>query len=117
MRPGLRLDYTIRWLGLPMRWTSMITAYDAPHVFVDEQERGPYAYWHHRHDFFADSAGTVIADRVRYSLPLGPLGRIAQAVMVKPQLLGIFRFRQDAVAKLLGVECTPIDPPAIRSLR
>ena len=30
MRRGLHIDYTIRWKGLPMGWTSIISAYDPP---------------------------------------------------------------------------------------
>jgi ligand-binding SRPBCC domain-containing protein len=116
MRQGSRIDYTIHWMGLPMGWTSLITSYDPPHLFVDQQVRGPYAYWQHRHDFFSDPKGTIIADRVRYSLPFGPLGRLAQAVMVKRQLLAIFRFRQNAVRELLGVNCETIESPVIHSL-
>ncbi len=117
MQTGLHIDYTIHWLGLPMRWTSVIKDYDPPRQFVDEQVRGPYSYWRHQHDFETDAGGTLISDRVLYSLPLGPLGRIAQAVMVKHQLLGIFNFRQRAVAELLGVECRTVEPPTIRTLR
>jgi ligand-binding SRPBCC domain-containing protein len=114
MRPGLHIDYTIRWLGLPMPWRSVISHYDPPRVFVDEQVRGPYRYWHHEHAFQSDGAGTVVSDCVRYSLPLGPLGAAAHSLMVKRQLLGIFRFRQRAIAKLLGVECRTLEAPVIR---
>lgn len=116
MRAGLTIDYTIRWLGIPMGWTSLITEYAPPASFTDEQVRGPYRLWHHRHAFVPDGDGTIISDHVRYSLPFGPLGRIAQALLVKHQLLGIFRYRQRAVARMLNVECTGIEEPAIRRL-
>ena len=102
MRRGAHIDYTIRWLGLPMGWTSVISEYDPPHSFADEQVRGPYSYWHHRHEFVSDGEGTIVSDRVHYSLPLGQLGRIAHALIVKRQLLAIFRYRQRAIARLLG---------------
>jgi ligand-binding SRPBCC domain-containing protein len=117
MKPGTKIDYTIHWLGLPMGWTSVITEYDPPRLFIDQQVRGPYAYWRHRHDFFSDAQGTVITDLVQYSLPLGPLGRLAQSILVKRQLLGIFRFRQLAIPKLLGVGCKTIEEPSVHTLQ
>lgn len=51
MRKGAQIDYTIRWMGLPMKWRTLITDYAQPMSFVDEQARGPYTLWHHRHEF------------------------------------------------------------------
>ncbi|HWE52657.1 MAG TPA: SRPBCC family protein [Bryobacteraceae bacterium] len=78
-----------------------IIEYDPPHRFVDEQIRGPYRLWRHRHMFRETAAGTVIADCVDYRLPFGILGDAAHALIVRRQLIAIFRFRQQAIAKLL----------------
>jgi len=102
MRRGLEINYRIKWLGLPMRWRTLITAYDPPYRFIDMQDRGPYTLWHHEHTFRAVEGRTFVGDRVTYVLPLGPLGQIAHAVMVKRQLIGIFEFRQKALAEILG---------------
>jgi ligand-binding SRPBCC domain-containing protein len=101
MRRGANIDYTIRWLGLPFGWRTLITEYDPPKVFVDEQLRGPYRLWRHRHDFRETAAGTIISDRVDYRLPFGFIGDLAHALVVRRQLIGIFRFRQRAIADLL----------------
>lgn len=103
MRAGAEIDYVIRWQGLPMKWKTVIREYDPPRRFTDEQARGPYALWHHEHTFEETRAGVAIGDRVDYRLPWGVLGRIAHAVVVKRQLLEIFRFRQRAIAEVLGV--------------
>src|SRR3954447_25035160 len=113
MRPGAEIDYVIKWLGLPMRWKTLITDYQPPFSFMDEQARGPYSLWRHCHTFEETDGGTLVSDIVDDRLPLGPLGAIANAVMVGPQLLGIFRFRQRAMDELLGVKCRPVEAPAI----
>ena len=101
MREGLRIDYRIRPLGFPQRWTSIISTWDPPRRFVDEQVRGPYRRWHHLHEFRAVEGGTVITDCVTYALPFGPLGRLAHGVFVGRQLAAIFEHRERAVVQLL----------------
>jgi ligand-binding SRPBCC domain-containing protein len=113
MRAGAEICYRIRWMGLPIRWKTRITGYDPPHGFVDEQERGPYVSWRHQHFLEETAGGTKISDLVTYRLPLGPLGAAAHAVIVKRQLLGIFRFRQRAVSEMLGVSGVTFDEPSI----
>lgn len=93
MAPGARIQYTIRWLGLPLRWTTLITAYEPPVRFIDEQEKGPYRYWQHTHAFRSVTGGTEMTDEVLYSLPLGWIGRIAHALVVRRQINKIFDYR------------------------
>lgn len=102
MRQGLRIEYRIRPLGFPLRWVSEITAYDPPHAFVDEQVAGPYRSWRHEHRFRAIEGGTEVTDVVRYSLPLGPIGRLAHALLVRRQLEAIFDHRERTLEELLG---------------
>jgi len=102
MKAGALIDYRIALGPLPMRWRTLITHYDPPHGFVDEQLRGPYDLWHHRHTFASRDGGTEIRDTVTYRLPFGPLGRLVQALAVKRQLAGIFAYREKRVAELFG---------------
>lgn len=42
VRPGFRIEYTIRPMVLKLRWVTLITDFDAPSLFADVQEKGPY---------------------------------------------------------------------------
>ena len=110
MRQGAEIDYRFRWFVLPMRWRTLITAYNPPHDFVDEQMRGPYLMWRHRHTFEATSEGTLVKDTVDYVLPFGLLGAIAHWIMVEAQLIMIFRFRQKALNELWGGQAKILSP-------
>ena len=101
MRKGAEIAYQIRWLGLPLSWKTLITEYEPPFFFVDEQAAGPYAYWRHRHDFKPSEYGALVSDRVDYALPFGPLGRLAHRMAVRRQLQDIFGYRQEALAAIL----------------
>lgn len=101
MRRGARIDYVIRWLGIRVKWKTLITGYEPPHSFVDEQIRGPYALWRHRHTFREIAGGTMISDCVDYRLSFSVIGDIAHALVVRKQLIGIFRYRQHAITAML----------------
>jgi ligand-binding SRPBCC domain-containing protein len=100
MNQGTLIDYTLRLFGIPLRWRTLISEWNPPHSFVDEQLRGPYAQWIHRHLFTADGDRTIMEDEVRYRLPLWPIGDIALPI-IKLQLKRIFSFREKAIRELL----------------
>ena len=68
--------------GVPLRMTSRITAMDKPDYFVDEQVRGPFRSFRHVHEFTNDAAGTLMVDRIEFTAPFGPLGRLAEKLFL-----------------------------------
>ncbi len=101
MKPGAIIDYRLSLFGVPFHWKTLITIWDAPHRFVDEQAKGPYAQWIHEHRFEPEGVhATRISDRVRYRLPLAPLGDVALP-FVRRQLAHIFAYREARVLELL----------------
>ena len=102
LRAGDRMRYTIRLLGIPVRWTTRIVRWDEGRSFSDTQESGPYRSWIHTHTFVPTAAGVEMRDRVEYEMPLGPIGRIAHALWVKRQLRRIFDFRERAIREIFA---------------
>ncbi len=88
-----------------MRWRSLISNYDPPHCFVDEQLLGPYSFWHHTHRFEPSGNGTRLLDEVRYALPAllpVPMADAIQRWQVGPLLTQIFDYRQCQFERLFG---------------
>jgi ligand-binding SRPBCC domain-containing protein len=79
-----------------------ITNVEDQKYFVDEQRFGPYGMWHHQHHFKAIDGGVEMTDIVHYKLPLFFLGDIANVILVKSQLRGIFNYRYQAVDAKFG---------------
>ncbi len=80
------LGDTVTWrathFGLPFTMTARVTEHDAPRRFVDEQVSGPFRRWWHEHTLVEDDGGTLMTDTVEFRAPLGPLGRIAETVLL-----------------------------------
>lgn len=99
MKEGTLIDYTIRLAGFQIHWRTLITRYNPPHTFVDEQLKGPYTFWHHTHSFESVEGGTMLRDTVRYMMPLGWIGKLVHALFVRRQLQSIFSYRKSIIAK------------------
>jgi ligand-binding SRPBCC domain-containing protein len=103
MYAGQLISYTVKpLLGIPVSWVTEITHVNIPFHFVDEQRFGPYAFWHHQHFLNEVPGGIEMRDIVHYALPLGYLGRFANALMVKNQLKTIFNYRHKKLEALFG---------------
>ncbi|MEX0600256.1 MAG: SRPBCC family protein [Rhodothermales bacterium] len=102
MDAGSRIDYRLRLFGAAFQWHTLISTWEPPFRFVDEQIRGPYRKWVHTHTFYKEDAGTRVVDEVRYRLPLWPVGEIAYPI-IRLQLNRIFRYRRRRMLELLGV--------------
>lgn len=91
---GTTIEYRMRWRRLPLRWVSVMTDWQRPHVSTYEQLRGPYRFFRHEHLFRAVSAGTEVTDRIQFltaRLPLAP-------GLIQRELEAILDFRAVAAA-------------------
>lgn len=101
MYPGQIITYTVRpLLGIPLFWMTEITHVKEKEYFIDEQRRGPYAFWHHTHFFKNVPGGVEMTDIVHYRLPFGPLGRLLHWLFVRKQLNNIFDYRFSVLKSL-----------------
>jgi ligand-binding SRPBCC domain-containing protein len=64
------------------------------------QIKGPYKHWWHEHTFETKGGGTLMRDTVEYEMPLGPIGELAHAWLVRDRIKHIFDFRFRTLAAL-----------------
>jgi ligand-binding SRPBCC domain-containing protein len=102
MRRGAMIAYRICMHGLPINWLTEISQWNPPSEFVDEQVKGPYHIWRHKHCFLAVTGGTRMTDTVEYSLGYGIFGELAHRLFVAGDLARIFDYRAQRIRELLG---------------
>lgn len=99
MQEGQIIEYRITVLPLiRVTWVTEITSVNDLVSFTDEQRVGPYAQWHHTHTFAEKDGGVEMTDEVKYAIPLGLLGRAANALFVGREVNRIFDHRFQVLA-------------------
>lgn len=88
--------------GYTTKWVTEITHVNEGNYFVDEQRFGPYALWHHKHFIKEIEGGVEMEDIIDYKIPFGILGQLAHPLIVKKQLLQIFKYREQKLKELFG---------------
>ena len=101
MKPGALIEYRIRYKIFPLHWITKITEWNPPFRFVDEQLKGPYRQWIHKHDFEEEKGGTRVRDRVTYSVWCGAL---INKLIVQKDVGQIFAYRREQMLRIFGGE-------------
>jgi ligand-binding SRPBCC domain-containing protein len=99
--PGLVLRHRVRLFPLvTVTWVTEISHVVPGTMFVDEQRRGPYVFWHHQHWFDDAPGGTMMRDIVHYVVPGGPLAGLIDRWNVRPRLEHIFAHRRGVLEQM-----------------
>jgi ligand-binding SRPBCC domain-containing protein len=102
---GMILVYTVSpLLGIPLEWVTVISEVNPLVRFVDDQVRGPFALWHHIHEFESRGERTLVRDLLYYAMPFGPIGKAAHGLTVKKRTEKIFEYRRKALREIFPEE-------------
>ena len=101
---GLLLEYRVKvpLLGWST-WLTEIKYVQEGVSFMDEQRVGPYKLWLHTHKLEDVDGGTRMTDDIRYLVPFGPIGLLANAVFVGRTLRRIFDYRRVKMEEIFGI--------------
>jgi len=103
MYPGQIIQYKVSpLLGIKLTWVTEITIVEENRYFIDVQRFGPYILWHHKHFFEPVENGVLMTDLVHYALPLGFIGRMLNALVVKNKLKEIFEYRAEKIKEIFN---------------
>lgn len=94
------------WIPTRVTWLARITEFAWNSHFADEQARGPFQTFRHRHGITAEwrdgQEGTLVTDEIEFALGYGFLGLIGEG-MVRKRLEQSFAFRHQRLPEILSI--------------
>jgi ligand-binding SRPBCC domain-containing protein len=72
--------------GFPQMHESYVTRYERPAFFQDTMGRGRFKRYQHDHYFYEMDERTVLNDKIRFTMPLGFVGRLVGQFVLVPYL-------------------------------
>ena len=107
---GSTVTWQARHFGIRFRLRSVVFDIDRPRGFSDRQIAGPFAALLHEHRFEEHPAGTLIRDTVTFRSPLGPLGRLVDAVIMRAYLRRLISERNAILAAEIDAPGRTLSP-------
>ncbi|WP_035604779.1 SRPBCC family protein [Haloferula sp. BvORR071] len=95
---GEEVTWEARHFGITQRLSVKITKFDRPRHFQDVILKGAFHRMQHDHYFEDQDGRTIMRDRFEFQSPLGPLGRIFDAVVLT-HYMRRFLVKRNAILK------------------
>lgn len=96
--PNETVTWQGRHFGLILTHETLISKYERPRHFQDIMLRGMFKTFEHDHYFdLLPDGSTLMRDGLRFAAPLGPLGRIAETLVLRRYLTGFLTERNELI--------------------
>src|ERR1700748_2773475 len=94
------------WAGWKFGFSQMhephVTRYEPPSFFQDTMGRGRFKRYQHDHYFYEMNDRTVLNDKIRFTMPLGFVGRLVAQFVLVPYLSKRLRRRLALLKRVAG---------------
>jgi ligand-binding SRPBCC domain-containing protein len=97
---GQTVTWSGRHLGIRLHHTIRIDMWRPYSYFRDVMESGAFTRFEHDHHFAAMDDGTRMRDEIRFSMPWGPLGRVATKMLVRRHLTAFLIRRNSEIKRV-----------------
>ena len=96
--PNETVTWQGRHFGLMLTHETLISKYARPHHFQDIMLRGTFKSFEHDHYFDEQPDGTTLMrDELRFAAPLGPLGWLAETLILRRYLSSFLMERNQLI--------------------
>lgn len=109
---GESVTFEGKHFGFRQRLAAKIVEMEAPHRFVDEMTEGRFKTLKHIHEFEETTRngknGTLMRDTLQWQAPFGPLGTLADILLLRRDLRKILTRRNRRLKALLERQTTDL---------
>ncbi len=100
MEVGDLVTFEATHFGMRQRVTARITEMVRPNLFVDELVESAFHSLRHIHDFREIGGVTIMTDALEWRSPFGPLGVIADALVIKRHMRSFLERKQGNLKRM-----------------
>jgi len=97
----IKLNETVTWeavhFGIKQQLTSLISQYNRPYHFRDEQVKGAFKNFRHDHYFETQGDSVLVTDRFEYESPFGIFGKLFNRLVLTRYLTKFLRERNEMI--------------------
>ncbi len=98
---GMKATYIMKPLSfISVRWVAEFTEVKNNDYFVDEQIKGPFKKWRHKHTVITYNGSVFLRDELHYEMPFGFWGELTNRVFLKKRLHQVFEHREKILNQL-----------------
>jgi ligand-binding SRPBCC domain-containing protein len=95
--PGDFVTWQAKHFGLRLQLTTMITGYNRPAFFRDEEVKGAFSSFKHDHSFEALEGETIMKDVFDFKSPFGFIGKIFNALLLTRYMESLLKTRNQTI--------------------
>jgi ligand-binding SRPBCC domain-containing protein len=100
IQEGEFVTWRAKHLGITQKLTVKITKVKAPNYFRDEMLKGAFKSMHHEHIFEAKGNQTLMIDVFEFESPLGPIGRLFNALFLENYMRKLLTERNEVIKRI-----------------
>ena len=100
IRLGETVTFETKQFGIRQKLTVEVTEFEKSSRFVDEMIEGGFKRFRHIHEFVPTARGTLLRDTLVWTSPLGFVGRIFDALLIKKLLRKTVLLRNEKLKKM-----------------
>jgi len=111
---GEEVTWRARHFGLTVEHCSRVSAYDRPRYFQDVMVRGRFRRFVHDHYFEENRGATRMRDVVEFASPFGVVGRLIDALVLRPYLRRLITARNGLIRREAERAAMQVEVKAVR---